>query len=266
MFTISSSALLRRPDPVARSADPRTTRARTLLCAMALGLAPVLLALAAVIELNSSDDAARAAAQVAADRNRFLVGNLLFALGAAALVPGALALATLVRSRGAAWMTTGACMMALGGGSLAVGIWSYTVVGYLGSDRAIPRDAFVALIHQGDNSPVTGLSWIIGMGALVGMIVAAVGLIRARVVPLWEPIVLIVAPVLVFLSSGGVVAGILTLPMVVVLIALAVEVVRVERAPAAASTSIDLTEGEMPAPRAGMEALTNGTRSKTTLS
>ena len=164
-------------------------------------------------------------------------------------------------------MTTGVCMMALGGGSLAMGIWSMNIVGYLGSSREIPPGAFAAMIHRGDNSALTGLPWIIGMGALLGMIVVAVGLIRARAVPLWEPIVLIIAPFLVFFSSGGVVAGILTLPMVVVLIALATEVIRAQRAPAAAApSSIDLTEGEMPAPRAGSESLSNGGRPRTTLS
>lgn len=259
-----ASALIRRPEPAVRTADPRTARARTMLCAIALGLSPILLVLAALIEVDTSDNAAKAVAQIAADRNRFLVGNLLFALGVAALVPGALALATLVRARGAAWMTTGACMMALGGGSMAIGIWTYTAVGYLGTENGIDRGAMVSLLHKGNNSPVTGLAWLIGTGALIGMILAAVGLIRARAVPLWQPILLIIGPVLLFTSNGGGVAALLTLPLAIALIALAFEVVRGMRTSAAAPT-IDLTVADMPTPRHGAEATADGARPTTTL-
>lgn len=252
MAARSLSTLVRRPTAAA-APDPRTTRARRLLCAAALALAPVLLLVAALVELDVSDTAATAAGQIAGHRGRFLLGEMLFAAGVAALIPGAIALASLVRGRGAAWMTTGACMVAVGGGSMALGIWAYGVVGYVGTSSGVPRSALVALLDKGDNSPVVGLSWILGAGALLGMIVVAVGLIRARAVPLWEPILLIVAPILTFFGGGGVLGAFLGLPLVIALVALAGEVVRAERT-AAAPGHIDLTAVgdaglEMPSPR-----------------
>ncbi|HSP38329.1 MAG TPA: DUF4386 family protein [Frankiaceae bacterium] len=199
--------------------------------------------IAAIVQLNTSDNAVRAAAQIAAHRNQFLVGNVLFALGAAALIPGAIALASLVRGRGAAWMTTGACMIALGGGSLAVALWSYTVVGFLGTESSVPRAGFVALLDRGNHSALFGLAWVIGTGALIGMIVAAVGLIRARAVPLWQPILLIIGPVLTFFGGQGVVGGLLTLVLLIALVALAYEAVRAVRTEARSMPDrIDLTD------------------------
>jgi hypothetical protein len=247
-----------------------------MLCAVALGLAPVLLTAAALIEVTTSDNAARAAQQIAADRERFLAGNLLFALGAAALVPGALALASLVRGRGAAWMTTGASMVALGGGSLALALWSFTIVGYIGTESGVPHDGFVSLLDHGDNSALIGSAWILGMGALLGMIVAAVGLLRARAVPRWQPLLLILGPILTFFGGSGVVDGILSLVLDVALIALAAEAIRASRGAGRPGTidhtdTIDLTDSpathpatagstDMPAPREAAERADGGRR------
>ncbi len=245
--------------------DPRTSRARLILCALALGLAPVLLVIASLVSISTSDNAAQGVADVAADRNQFVAGNILFLLGAAALIPGALALASLVRARGSAWMTTGASMMALGGGSIAIALWSYTVVGFLGTESGVARDAAVAMFDHGDSSLLFGAAWVIGTGALLGMIIAAIGLIRARSVPLWEPVLLIIAPVVSFFGENGVLGAALSIPLAIALIALAYEVLRmvgrsrtVAEPAAAGGGSIDLTEAGMPAPRQGVEH--SGTR------
>jgi hypothetical protein len=241
--------------------DPRTSRARLILCALSLGLAPVLLTIASLLQLNTSDNAAREAVQIAANRGQFLAGNVLFALGTAALIPGAIALASLVRARGAAWMTTGACMIALGGGSLAVALWSYTVVGYVGTESGVPRVGLVALLDKGNNSVLVGLAWVVGTGALLGMLAAAVGLIRARTVPLWQPILLIIGPVLVFFDGQGAGAAALSLVLDVALIALAYEAVRASR-PVARSEAIDLTD--MPVQREMSEQAGSGRPVSTT--
>ena len=69
---------------------------------------------------------------------------------------------------------------------------------------------------------------------------------------------------LIFVTNGGWVAAVLTLPLAVALISLSVEVFRSLRAEAA--PSIDLTAAEMPAPRSGSEPAADGTRERTTLS
>jgi len=263
-----ASALFARPQAAAdgrtgpAAADPRTSRARLILCALALALAPILLLIGNIVSVSTSDNAAQGVADVAADRNQFVVGNVLFLLGAAALVPGALALASLVRARGSAWMTTGACMLAVGGGSLALALWSYTIVGFLGTEKGVARDSAVAIFDHGDDSLLIGAAWILGIGGLLGMIVAAIGLIRARSVPLWEPILLIVAPVITFFGDDGVVGALLAIPLLIALLVLSYEVLRMVNmsrmagpAPTAADGTIDLTAGEagMPAPRQGVE-------------
>lgn len=249
--------------------DPRTSRARLVLCALALGLAPVLLIVGSLVSVSSSDKAAQGVADIAADRNRFVVGNILFLLGAAALIPGALALSRLVRARGSAWMTTGACMLAVGGGSLSIALWSYTVMGFLGTESGVSRDAAVVMFDHGGGSLLIGAAWILGIGGLLGLIVAAVGLIRARSVPLWEPILLILAPVLSFFGEDGVVGALLGVPLAIALLALSYEVLRMPQsstagaAPATQADRIDLTGtgSAMPAQRPGVEPL--GSRNPT---
>jgi hypothetical protein len=220
------------------SRDPRTDRARLLLCAAALALAPILLALGTLISPDTGDKAAKEVATIAAHRGQFLAGTLLFALGAAALIPGTLALAQLARARGAAFMTTGAAMIALGGGCLAVALGSFGIVGYVGTEAGVPRDGLIAFVDHADNSALFGALWVIGVGSLIGMIVCAIGLLRARTVPRWEAILLIVAPPLAFFGNSGVLGAVLGLPLIVALVALAYEIVR-----SPMPAEIDLTDG-----------------------
>jgi len=73
------SSLTARPDAPAAE-DPRTTTARRTMCALALGLAPVLLTIGSLLSVSTSDKAAQEVVDIAADRNRFFVANLLLAL------------------------------------------------------------------------------------------------------------------------------------------------------------------------------------------
>ena len=154
-----ASALFARPVPGAdgrtgpAAADPRTSRARLILCAIALGLAPILLRPREPRLVNTSDNAAKAVtARSPPTGTSSWSATSCSCSGAAALIPGAIALASLVRARGSAWMTTGACMVAVGGGSLAMALWSFTVVGFLGTEKGVARDAAVAIFDHGDNS------------------------------------------------------------------------------------------------------------------
>jgi hypothetical protein len=207
--------------------DPRTIRVRRTLEGACLALAGVLLAVGFAIG-QSYDSTAEEVAGIADDRAQFLASNLFIVAAALLFVPGAIGIAQLVRGRGSGLLTTGAAMLGIGGMSLALGLWSYTVAGRLLTSEPVPRDVAVRVVDLAYDDPAIGLVWLVGMGIMLGPIVCGIAFLRVRVVPRWLAALLIVAPVVAFLGGdpGGLITFAATLPLAAALAALGVRVAR----------------------------------------
>lgn len=216
--------------------DPRTARVRRTLEGACLALGGVLLAVGFAIG-QSAESTAEEVAGIADDRAQFLVSNLVVVAAALLLVPGAIGIAQLVRGRGSGLLTTGAAMTGIGGMSLALGLYSYTVAGRLLTSEPVPRDVAVRVVDLAYDDLAIGLVWLVGMGVMLGPLVCGVALLRVRVVPRWLAALLVAAPVVAFLGGepGGLATFALMLPLAVALVALGVQVARLPEpgAPAA---------------------------------
>ena len=119
----------------------------------------------------------------------FVVAGVQLVIGACA---AALAALLLVRERGAGWATVGASLVWLGAAVYGVGIGGWASLYYFATDRrALAPNVGAQLFDRFNHDGAHMLAVPFG-GALVvalGSLLLAVGLLRARSVPRWVPIV-----------------------------------------------------------------------------
>jgi hypothetical protein len=131
------------------------------------------------------------------------------------VVAQAIATMVLVRQRGSAWATWGAALMWLGITMQGAGVAFLAGAYFFPTSRDVDRSAGTA-VFDGIAEDQAHLFAVLIAGALtavVGAVLQAVGLIRARVVPIWVPIATLFA-VLTFIVPGNGWAGLITsIPM-----------------------------------------------------
>ncbi len=130
-----------------------------------------------------------------------VIGGLLTSVGAFLLIPAMAALLSLVRGAGAKLATASAILIGCGGAALGAGDAMITLV--MGSLVPHHSDTAATMIHIANNNPLLGLPFTFAPLLVVGFILLGVALLRAKTVPAWQAILLIVGGLLVFASSGG---------------------------------------------------------------
>lgn len=148
-----------------------------------------------------------------------LFGGLANTLMAVAV---AIAVCILAPQRGAVWATVGAAATVLGGLFFGAGVAAEgAAMGYAGDPQALPRRAGAALLTYINDHPERYVAAILPglILSTLGLLLISVALWRARSVPRWVPLALVVGTVLDFTApiSIGWVAG---LPQVVGVIAI----------------------------------------------
>ena len=231
--------------------DPRTLRARRILLCLGLVAAPILVAVAFALEPNIGDDPtpAEELGIIADHRSDYAAAGILGVIGFGCFILGAAALSQLARARGAAWVTTGAAMTAVGAFSMGATFWGFAVAARLLTADGVDRDAAAQILDEGNESAYVGIGWGVGMAVLLGLIVIGIGLLRARTVPQWLAALLIVSPFTAFFAGDDKVLSTLGwIPMIAAFALLAREVLSlpVGAEPAA---RIDLTSEEPAAAR-----------------
>lgn len=128
----------------------------------------------------------------------------------------------LVRHRGSTWTTIGAVLLILGITAQGVGVAGWAAAYFFPTDPSLdPTAGKLAFEAVNDNIGYIFAVMITGAAlAILGQIAQAVGLLRAKVVPVWIPIGLMTA-ILTFLIPGNGVVGLITaLPMAIAACAL----------------------------------------------
>ena len=163
----------------------------------------------------------------------FIAGSVILSAGAFLVIAAMVGAMRLAPERGGALVTAGgvlACISAagLGAGTLMLG----TVMGMLTPGHA---GLEVRVDQIGNHSGVGSLPFILAPGLLIGAVLVAIGLYRARLAPRWPAILLGISVVPVFVApSGRALGAVLHLPLCVAIAALGVAVWRSGQ-PAAAS-------------------------------
>jgi hypothetical protein len=161
-------------------------------------------------------------ADVAPVRGTFWLDLTLVGVAIALAVPlQAVALMSLVRRRGATWVTIGAFTVWIGSALLAVALGGWATTYYVATGPGLDPGAAAALL---DRFARDGHLFAVGgPGSLmvsIGTVLAGVGLIRSRVLPLWIPVLSILTVGGTFLPSWGPVSLITNIPAAVVAIAI----------------------------------------------
>lgn len=200
---------------------------RRALLALAVAAAPLVQLVGILPHPELGDTDAQTLAVVARDPGQWFLIHLLSASAAVLFVVAALALASLVRGRGAALATTGATLVVLGGGALAIAFGAEAHLLSLAADPSLDRAAMVALAELEPDSPAVAVLMagfpLFGLGTLALM----AGLIRSGVVPRWQPVLVVVGTLTSIAAAPGSELGpLLFAPSVAGYLALAISVAR----------------------------------------
>lgn len=203
--------------PIRTVAEPVGFRLRQLWIIFALFTAPVFFAAGQALLPALADDFAGAWAGMIEHRDALLASRLLTAAGAFLFVPAIVGIWSLVPSRARGWWL---CLAA--GVVAAVGSWcnglSEAVLGYAThAATSVDPEAGGAVVLALDELGLIGLpiSYFVVIVFGVGMLVLAVGLVIARTIPIWQPLLLIVGALLSFSFAGmGGISLLTGLPMI----------------------------------------------------
>ena len=157
---------------------------------------------------------------------RQLWWGLLLGLGVvAAINVSAQAVITmvLVRHRGSAWATVGAALMWSGIAAQSVGVAFLAGAYYFPTSPDVDRAAGTAVVQAiaEDQAHLFGAMIVGALSVMVGTVLQAVGLLRARVVPTWVPIATLFAVITFLVPGDGVIGLVTSMPMAVGAVALA---------------------------------------------
>jgi hypothetical protein len=226
--------------------SPRTRTARAVLLAIAVGGAPVLQMSNFLTHPEVPATGAGLLELVARDPGGWFRIHAIAAASAVLSIVSAMALASLVRRRGAVLATVGAALATVGGGMLAIAFGAEAHLASLAADPSLDRAAMSALLDLEPASPATALLMAGFPVSGIGSLLVAVALLRSRAVPRWLPALVLLGLVAsIFSAPGSHVGPLLLAPAVVGYLGLAREVVRAaRRSPADADVQAPPAERE----------------------
>jgi hypothetical protein len=182
------------------SISPRLTRA---IFGGALIVAPLLLLAALLADpAGSADDARGVLDAVAGNPGAWAMTGLLFALAGAAFVPAGLGLMRLMAGRAPRLAFIGGTAVVVGAlGLVALDASSFYLDELAVSDVPLAEQVAIVEAHESSAGVATVLIVHI-VGMFGGLLLVAIGLLRARVVAAWAPVALIIG-VLGFVAAPG---------------------------------------------------------------
>jgi hypothetical protein len=155
--------------------------------------APILITVGNSLSAQDSDKSTVYINRFMAHRTQHIVAGMVAAFGMVLLIPAVVGLLQLVRARGAALATTGGVLAGIGAAGLALNTYLVTVV--TGVLTVHHRDLAIRVQDIGRHSNLGGVGFFLAPAFGVGVILIAASLLRAKAVPTWMPILLIVGAV-----------------------------------------------------------------------
>lgn len=171
------------------------------LAAIGLVVGPLLFFVDTLIDPAWDDNDAVYLAEVAGNRGAFIIAEVAATVGSLLLIPGTIGVMRLMRGRR---VTLGQ----VGAGLLTIGLIGLTAsLAFITFDLAMAdfenREAMAALREEFVHSGAYGAYWLVFFfaGVVLGSALLAIALVRRRIVPLWSPILLVVAVVVWFFEG-----------------------------------------------------------------
>jgi hypothetical protein len=223
-------------------------RARTALLAGSMILGPACILLGHVLNVNASEAPAQYVRDISAHHTAFIAGSVIVSAGAFLVIAAMAGAMRLAPARGGPLVTIGAVLACISAASQGAGALMLGVV----MAMLTPAHAGLAIqVDQiGNHSSLGSLPFTLSPGLVIGPLLVAIGLYRARLAHRWPAILLGAAVVPMFVApSGGVLGAALHLPLGVAIAGLGREVWRAARPDSQDSS------GSQPGP--GLQAATS---------
>jgi Domain of unknown function (DUF4386) len=160
-------------------------RFRRIVAGVSLVLSPVFLLAAFVVVPTMASDTRAMLAAIAQHPTQWYLFGLFLLVSYVLLAPAVLGLMHLLRDRAAAWSGIGGSLALLGTISAVTDTRLVFVTWQMAAPEA-DRDQMVALLTRLEASAGATLPFILGtLGLVIGTVLLAIGLYRARTVPTW---------------------------------------------------------------------------------
>ena len=211
-------------------AADRATVSRVKLLAVVLGVTAVLAAVGGVMWPDPEGGGETYLySDIAPDRDLWfwlLSGLAINAVITVALQ--AIAVMFLIRERGSLWATIGGALMWLGITLQAAGVAGWAAAYFYPTDSSVDESVGAAVMEAANNDQAHLFGLLIpgAILVIVGTVLQAVAMFRAKVVPIWVPIGTLFSIITFLIPGGGVVGLITSVPMAAAAIALGVYAVR----------------------------------------
>jgi hypothetical protein len=175
---------------------------RRTAAGLALIVGPILLLIGSAITTLGGDDTAEYVAEVATRRGAEEASGVLGILGFALLIPGIIGALNLLRGRGVVLGHVGGTLTVLGlacfSALIAGSFWDVA-----GTASGADTQAYVDISERLEDVTGAIIIFVVALGGtLLGLILLAAGFIRARTVPLYAPILIILGIIVVGPLSG----------------------------------------------------------------
>ncbi len=201
------------PTVAAVETDARNSSFRRTAAGLGLIVGPLLLVAANVASTQADSDTAAGLTTLAHHGGREQLSIVLFLLGFTLIIPGAFGMLSLIRNRGRIVGNIGICL-AIPGLMAFAGLVSSGIAN-VGIARAVPPSQGLIIMKSVEAGGGAAALGVIGLLALpLGLILLSFGVWRARRVPIWSPLLVLVGFVAVTVGEGligGVVGDLLML-------------------------------------------------------
>lgn len=173
------------PNTTSASVFSDGPRFRRMVAGVSLVLSPVFLLAAFVVVPTMASDTRAMLAAIAHHPTQWYLFGLFLLVSYVLLAPAVLGLMHLLRDRAAAWSGIGGSLALLGTISAVTDTRLVFVTWQMAAPEA-DRDQMVALLTRLEASAGATLPFILGtLGLVIGTVLLAIGLYRARAVPTW---------------------------------------------------------------------------------
>jgi hypothetical protein len=176
------------------------------LTGLALIVGPAVMLVGAIISPDTMDDnKLKELNKVAAHKSSFILSALLFLLGTLILLAASVGIIHLFRSRR---VTLGqiAGSLLLVGTSVTVAFYTFAIVEYeMVNQSGLDRVQLAKFLHKADNS-ASGLPLFILfiVGIVLGLILLAIAAWRAKLIPIWAAVLILLGGLLAFAGQSKV--------------------------------------------------------------
>ena len=171
------------------------------LAAIGLIAGPLLFAIESLLDPAWASDSAEYLAEVADDKGRYIASGAVGTIGSLVFIPGLLGVMRLFRRRSVS-------LGQIAAGLLTVGVIGLTAtLAFNGFDIILAdhgdRASAVQIYDQGDENGavIAYFLFFFFIGIVLGSILLAIALFRRRIVPIWSPVLLVVAILVGFFAS-----------------------------------------------------------------